>query len=155
MKNIHLTDEILQAFLLKEVQDDTIVEHLTVCPICQEKLESYQDLIMDIQKVEPETFSFDVTNVVMDKIIQYENQKTKKHELIFWGLFIFSLLIILSLSISFLPQLLSIFHSIPFFKTLLIIGTGLAVMLFLFADLSKQYKRKEKKIFENNLQPIL
>jgi len=69
MTNNHLTDETLQAFLLKEIQDDTITAHLAVCSSCREKLGNYQHLVVGIQKIESETFSFDVTTVVMDRII--------------------------------------------------------------------------------------
>ncbi|MDZ4147446.1 MAG: hypothetical protein U1C58_04095, partial [Flavobacteriaceae bacterium] len=61
MKSTHLTDENLQAFILNEIQDDTIATHLAVCPNCREKLEKYQHLIVGITKIAPETFSFDVT----------------------------------------------------------------------------------------------
>ena len=53
MNHDHLTDETLQAFLLKEMQDNTIAEHLTVCPTCSEKLEDYQRVIVGISKVAP------------------------------------------------------------------------------------------------------
>lgn len=155
MKSKHLTDETLQAFLLKEIQDDTIATHLASCANCMEKLENYQYLVAGIQKIAPETFSFDVTTVVMDKIMLYERKENRKQELVFCGILIFLLVVISSFSIPFIPQILTIFYSIPVFKTLLIVGTGLVVLLFLLADINKQYKMKEKKIFENNLQPIL
>ena len=148
MKNNHLTDETLQAFLLKEMQDDTIVTHLAACSSCLEKLENYQYLVVGIQKTAPETFSFDVTTVVMDKIMLYERKENRKQELVFWGLLMFLLVIISSFSIPFIPQILTIFYSAPIFKMLLIVGTGLVVLLFLLADINKQYKMKEEKIFE-------
>ncbi|MCP9769085.1 hypothetical protein EGI22_14295 [Lacihabitans sp. LS3-19] len=155
MKNNHLTDETLQAFLLKETQADTVALHLSECKECTTKLEYYHNLIVDITKVAPESFPFEITTIVMDKIMLYEQKKSNKQEFIFWLLLTFILVGISSLSIPFIPKILTVFYSKSIFTTLLIIGTGLIVLLFLFADIYQQYKTKEEKIFKNNLQPIL
>jgi len=155
MKSIHLTDEILQAFLLKEIRDDSIAAHLIVCSKCRKRLEEYQYLIDSVQKIKTETFSFDVTILAMNNIVLYEKKKSKKQELVFLGLLIFLLIAISSFSIPFIPKILAIFCSKSILTTLLVIGTGLVVLLFLLADITQQYKTKEEKIFKNNLQPIL
>lgn len=155
MKNSHLTEETLQALLLKEMQDDTAEIHLSECADCQTKLEKYQLLISDIQKIEPETFPFDVTTVAMYKIECYEKQKSRNQERILRVVFTFLSVLISSLSIPFIPQVLTTFFTLSIFTTLLIVGTGLAVFLFLLADLNKRYKLKEQKIFDDNLQPTI
>lgn len=155
MTNNHLTDETLQAFFLKETQDDTIATHLAVCSTCRERLEEYQFLIDSVQKTKTETFSFNVTTLVMNNIMLYEQKKSKKQEFIFWGALIFLLIAISCFSIPFIPKIFAIFYSKSILTTLLIIGTGLVVLIFLLADINKQYKKKEEKIFQNNLQPIL
>lgn len=153
MKSTHLTDETLQAFLLSEMQEDAIATHLAVCSNCREKLETYRQLMLGISKTAPETFSFDVTSVVMDKIMLYEKKKSKKQGLFFWGVLTFLLLAIASLAIPFIPNILAVFYSKSLFTTLLVIGTGLVVFLFFLADINQQYKAKEEKVFKNNLQP--
>lgn len=153
MKSPHLTDETLQAFLLSEMQEDAIATHLAVCSNCREKLETYRQLMLGISKTAPETFSFDVTSVVMDKIMLYEKKKSKKQGLFFWGVLTFLFLVIVSLAIPFIPKLLPVFYSKSIFTTLLVIGTGVVVFLFLLADINQQYKAKEEKVFKNNLQP--
>lgn len=155
MTNSHLTDETLQALLLKEMQNDTAAMHLSECADCQTKFEKYQLLIADIQKIEPETLPFDVTTVVMDKITRYENQKSRKQERVLWVIFTFLSVLISSLSIPFIPQVLTAFFTLSIFTTLLIVGTGLVVFLFLLADLNRRYKLKEQQIFDNNLQPTI
>jgi hypothetical protein len=155
MKNNHFSDETLQAFLFKEIEDENIAQHLAMCSICQAKLETYQSLVDNIQKMAPETFSFDLTTMVMDNVMAFEKKKQKINELSFWGAFTLIFLIISTFSLSFLPQPLRIFYELPFISNLLIIGTGFVFLLFLLADLFKQYKIKEKKIFENKLQPVL
>lgn len=154
MTNNHLSDEILQVFLLEETQSDTVTSHLSTCVECREKLENYHSLVDNIKKITPETFAFDVTTLVMGNIVQYETKKIRNQEVIFWGFLILLLGVISSFAIPYIPKILSVFKSIPSFTTILIVGTGLMVMLFLIADLNNQYKLKEKKIFENNLQPI-
>ncbi|MFN7116954.1 MAG: anti-sigma factor family protein [Saprospiraceae bacterium] len=155
MKSIHLTDEILQAFLLKEIQDDAIATHLAGCSECRERLKEYQFLIDSVQKIKTETFSFDVTTLAMNNIMLYEKKKSRSQELIFWGLLIGLFIGISSFSIPFIPLILDIFYSKSIITTLLVMGTGLGVLLFLLADITRQYKAKEDKIFKNNLQPTL
>lgn len=154
MTNEHLTDETLQAFLLNETQEDTIAAHLSACADCREKLENYQRLVVGIQKMTPESFAFDVTTVVMDKIVQYKRQETQKQEFVFWGLLGLLILVIVAFFVPFLPQIRAFFTAIPVFTALLIGGTGAVVLLFLVADTNRQYKIKEEKIFQNKLQPI-
>ncbi|WP_298223682.1 hypothetical protein [Flavobacterium sp.] len=155
MKNDHLADETLQAFLFHERQDDTVATHLAECTNCREKLEKYQHLNDSLSEIAPETFSFDLTTAVMDKIMQYEKKKSKKQEFVFWALLTFLAVIMASLAIPFIPKILTVFYSKSIFATLLVVGTGLVVLLFLLADIHQQYKTKEQKIFKNNLQPIL
>lgn len=151
----HLTDETLQAFLLKETKDDTVATHLLACADCREKFENYKCLVDSIQRVAPETFSFDVTTKVMDRIMLYNKQEIRKQALVFWGLFTFLVVVIFSFSIPFVLQILTVFYSIPFLTTLFVVGTGLVVLLILFAEINKEYKMKDEKIFQNKLQPIL
>lgn len=154
MKMIHLTDEILQAYLLKELQDDAIATHLAACSMCRKSLGDYQLLIDSVQETTTETFSFDVTALAMNNIMLYE-KKSKKQGLAFWGLLIFLVLAILAFSIPFIPRVPAIFYSKSIVTTLLVIGTGSAVLLFLLADIIQQYKTKADKLFKNNLQPAL
>lgn len=154
MKNTHLTDDILQAYLLKEIQSESITTHLKGCSICREKLMNYQYLIESIKLIEPETFSFDVTSNVMQKIVQYESKEKAKKNFIFWGLLTIVIVVILSFSFPYISKLLHVFYSLPFFTKIFLIGTSLAVLLFLLADIRGQYSLKEKKIFGNKLQPI-
>ncbi len=151
----HLTDETLQAFLLKDIQNDAITLHLAECQSCHKKLEEYQYLIGGISKIASETFSFDVTTVVMDKITLYDQKKSKKEEFVFWFFLTSLLIVISSMSIPFMPIILSMLYSKSIFSTLLFIVTGLVVLLFLITDVYRQYKVKEEKIFNYNVQPII
>lgn len=155
MKNIHLTDETLQAYLLKEIQNDSIATHLTMCAQCMKRLEEYQFLINNIQKIETDTFPFDVTTLVMNNVLHYEKTKNEQQGLIFWGILMLLFIGISSLSIPYLPTIIAILNPKPILTTLMLIGTGVTVLLFLLADLIQQYKTKEDQIFKKNMQPIL
>lgn len=153
MNSIHLTDEVLQAYLLKEMEDDTLVAHLTICATCRKRLEEYQLLLERVQEIRTETFSFNVTDLAMDTIMLYEQKKRNRQALFFWGLLIFLVIVISSLAVPFIPGVLAVFNSKSVITSLLIIGTGIAVLFFLLADVMQQYKMKEEQLFKNNLQP--
>ncbi len=153
MTSSHLSDESLQAFLFNEIQDDTIAKHLALCSMCRKRLEAYRHLSAEISKMPPEAFPFDLTTLTMPHIMRYEKQKSRRQAMVFWGILIWLLMIISAFSIPYIPKILAIFNSKSIFTTLLVIGTGAVVFLFLLADLALQYKTKAGKIFQNNLQP--
>lgn len=155
MNNTHLTDEILQAYLLKENIDDNTMKHLSACSLCQEKLTEYQFLIDTMQEVTTEPISFNTTTLVMSQIMLYEQKKSRKEEWIFWGVLILLIIIIISVALPFIPNVLYIFHATSFTTTLLLAGTGLCVFAFLLVDTIRRFHMKEVKLFKSNLQPIL
>jgi len=155
MNNIHLTDEILQAYLLKEDVDDNTMKHLSACSLCREKLTEYQFLIDTMQEITAEPSSFNTTTLVMNQIMLYEQKKSRKEEWIFWGVLILLIIIIISVALPFVLNVLRIFHATSFTTTILLVGTGLCVFAFLLADTIQRFHMKEVKLFKNNLQPLL
>lgn len=143
MKNNHITDEILQEFLLKEIQDDTIASHLTVCSSCQKKLEEYQLLINSVQKIKPETFSFDVTSIVMAKINEVERQKEKNtNNVLYLSLSSISIAVLVLLY-PYIKSILTHFKLFSVMENLFVLVSSLGVVVFLLNDLHRQYKQKE------------
>lgn len=155
MKSIHLTDQVLQGYLLKEISYDTIANHLSECSICQQRLDEYRLLIAGIEETTTENFSFDITAVAMNAIVLYEKKRKLKQEFLFWSLLISLCMVIISFAIPFMPQILALFSGKFTSATLLVITTGFFVLLFLWIDISRQFKLKENKIFKTHLQPIL
>lgn len=153
MDTQHLTDETLQGVAMKEIQDNSISKHLLGCSDCRVKVENYQQLMVDLKKVEPEHFEFNVSTLVMSRIEQYKNQESQEQEILFWGALIVLLIGISALAIPYFSRILTIFNIKPTFYILLVVGTGLATFLFLLTDLVLQYKEKEQLFFTNNLQP--
>jgi uncharacterized membrane protein len=155
MKDIHLIDEVLQAFLLNETNDNSISNHLAACSTCKKRLEEYQLLFDSVKEIKAEVFSFELTSLAMNSIMLYERKKTRKETMFYWGLLVILLLTISSFSIPYIPSILSIFSANSIFTTLLVIITGLVVLLFLFADLILEYNKKKQELFENILQPTI
>jgi amino acid transporter len=146
MSSTHISDEKLQGFLLNDLQDDAIGAHLAACPICREKLDAYQYVIDNAQKIEAESFSFDVTTLAMNTVMQYEQQKNKEQAWVFWGIWAFVSIVIVSCAIPFVPAVLAVFNSKSIFTTLLVLGTGVLVLVFLLVDIVREYGAKARTL---------
>ena len=153
MKSEHLTEEILQAFLLNEIQEESIAEHLSACSMCQKNLQEYKRLLEGVQKINHEPFPFDLTALAMETVIRHEKKKNLRGEWVFWGGLFFLLLGISSLSFPYLTEIKAILYSKSSITNSLTIGTGVAVLLFLLADLIGQFNKKTTQLFKHNLQP--
>lgn len=143
MINNHLTDEAIQTYLLKEVQDDSITKHLAECSICKIKLEEYQLLINNVQKIKTETFSFDVTSLVMEKIIEVETQKEKKANSVLYMSLSIVLIVAMALLYPYTKIIFTQFKSFSIMGNAFMIVSVLGVVVFLLNDLFRQYKQKE------------
>ncbi|MFM2394553.1 MAG: hypothetical protein RLZZ546_2535 [Bacteroidota bacterium] len=148
MTNKHLTDEELQAFLRKEIQDETLSVHLTTCALCQKRYNEYEQLIVSFSKIEPEAFSFDVTKVVMQKIEEVETQKEKKKNMILYLSIALITIVVLILAHPYMTLVFTELKSYLSIQMSLILITGLGVSIFLLHDLFRQYKQKEIMLFQ-------
>lgn len=148
MKSTHLTDETLQAFLLKEIQHDTISTHLADCSTCRDRLEEYQYLMVEISKIAPETFSFDVTALVMDKIKEIETQKEKNTNIVLYLSLSIISLVTLGLLYPYIKIIFTQFKSFSIMANLSMLVSVLGVVIFLLYDLFRQYKQKEMLILQ-------
>lgn len=143
MTNYHLTDEIIQAFLLKEIQDNTVATHLTSCSACRKRLEEYGSLIEDMQKITPEVFPFDTTTLIMEKITEIEMRKEKfSYNLLYISLFVFSS-ITMVLLYPYIKTIISQFQSTSIITNVFLIISASGVAVFLINDQFRQYKQKE------------
>lgn len=145
MKSNHLSDEKIQAYILNEVQDEILKSHIDDCPACQLKLDEFRFLIESVKKLEPEVFSFDVSALVMENVELYEKKKSVQRDLFFWGILGFLLLFFSFLSIPFLPMIAGIFYLKSAATSLLLVGTGVGVFIFLTLDIIRQNKKINDK----------
>lgn len=143
MINNHLTDETLQAHLLKEIQDETIAKHLDVCSMCKIKLEEYQLLIDSVPKIKTETFSFDVTSLVMEKIIEVETQKERNKNIILYMSLTIVSIVTMALLYPYIKIIFTQFNSFSIMRNVFMLVSVLGFVIFLLYDLFRQYKQKE------------
>jgi len=143
MPNNHLTDETLQAFLLKETKDDSIIIHLKVCSTCRKRLVEYQYLIDSVQKIKTETFSFDVTSLVMGKIKEVETQKEKNTNIVLYMILSIVSIVAMVLLYPYIRIIFAQFKSFSIMENVFMLVSVLGVVIFLLNDLFRQYKQKE------------
>ena len=148
MKSTHLTDETLQAFLLNELQDDTIAAHLKVCSTCLTRLEEYKLLTHSLQKLKTETFSFDVTSLVMEKINEVETRKEKNTNIVLLTSLSIALMATLVLLYPYVKIILAQFKLFSIMTNAFILVSVLGVAIFLLNDIFRQYREKEKLLMQ-------
>ena len=68
MESAHLNDETLQDYIFTKVLDKNAKKHLAYCNYCMAQLEAYQILFSSLTTLPQETFLFDTTFFVMQKI---------------------------------------------------------------------------------------
>ncbi|HMT96749.1 MAG TPA: hypothetical protein PKC62_08690 [Ferruginibacter sp.] len=143
MNTNHLTDESLQAYILEDISDSQITLHISECADCKAKLKSYQALLNRINKLEPELFSFDVTELVLQKIEATETKKTILGDytlMILLGVFILSVILF---SFPIIKPIFQPFWSLDFLGNAFIIVSTIGVLMFLFVDILMKFKQKE------------
>lgn len=148
MENKHLTEENIQAIILKEIVDENIKVHLFQCTICNEKYREYKTLISRIETLQPEAFVFNVTAMVMQKIEATETKKaTEKNNLLYAiiGLFCIGIFIIL---LPFLNPIFLYFFKLTVFENGLIFITVFGITTYLLNDTFREYKKNRTLLFE-------
>ena len=75
MNTNHLTEEVIQGYILQEITDEQLSSHISECADCRAKIESYKALMNMIGNIKPERFSFDVTALVLQKIEEKESKR--------------------------------------------------------------------------------
>ena len=75
MESAHLNNETLQDYIFTKALDENAKKHLAYCNYCMAQLEAYQILFSSLTTLPEETFLFDTTSFVMQKI---ETQRKKQ-----------------------------------------------------------------------------
>lgn len=144
MKSMHLTDELLQDYVFTGILDENALKHLASCDQCIAQLKAYQNLSSTLNTLAVETFSFNTSSLVIQKIEM--RRKKKKIEL---NLFYTSLLGLILVPVYFiLPMIVTAFNVqlIDNAAMVLLITGTLCVISFLVIDMFRTQKEKELKI---------
>ncbi len=141
MKNIHLTDEILQDYIFTKILDKNATKHLANCDHCIAQLEAYQNLFSRLNTLPEETFSFDTSSLVMQKI-ETQRKKEKIELYLFYALLLGGILVPIYFI---LPMIVTVFNiqSINSASMVLLITGTLGIILFLVIDMFRTQKEKE------------
>lgn len=143
MNSNHLTDDIIQAYLLQEISDNQIALHISGCANCKAKMESYQTLMHTMGTLKSETFSFDATALVMQKIEATETKKTARGSYALIAVLSILILGVILFSIPIAEPIIQEFRSLNVIDSAFIIVSAGGVFIFLFKDMFRQYKQKE------------
>lgn len=148
METNHLTDEVIQAFVLKEIVDDNIAMHLTVCESCKAKHNAYQILVSNLNTIEVEAFSFDVSTLVMQKIEAVETGKAARQSTILFIGIAVCIICFVALAYPIIGPLLQYFSALSVMSNGLIAVSAMGIVFFLINDLFRQYKQRENLLFQ-------
>ncbi len=144
MKSMHLTDELLQDYVFTGILYENATKHLASCDQCIAQLKAYQNLSSTLNTLAVETFSFNTSSLVIQKIEM--RRKKKKIEL---NLFYTSLLGLILVPVYFiLPMIVTAFNVqlIDNAAMVLLVTGTLCVISFLVIDMFRTQKEKELKI---------
>lgn len=148
MNTNHFTDEAIQDFILLRIEDEKFDLHISECPECKAKMESYKVLMNALSNLEPETFSFDVTALVMKKIEVTETETVLSSAFTWFTITSIFILAVIILNLSFLKPIIQIFLSLSLMDNTFILISALCVFIFLAKDVISQYKQKEKLLLQ-------
>lgn len=148
MENKHVTEENIQSFVLKEIVDKNSQIHLSQCDDCKAKYNTYKALISTIKTLQSETFSFDVTAIVMQKILATETKKTTKNNSLLYaivGLFCIGIFTVL---FPYLKTSLLYFQKLSVFENGLIFITAFGITIYLLNDIFRNHRKNELLLFK-------
>ena len=139
MKEIHLTEEQLQQFLVeadtKQLAGNTHLQH---CPACKQKLEAYRLLFTSLAQQPAPAFDFDLATSVMASL-QTEKSSNWETRFIYWLVAVTALLLTIPVYI-FRKYFLTVVNGVVN-MTLLIGVTGLVIVLvFQALELYRKYR---------------
>lgn len=143
MNSNHLTDDSIQAYILQEISDNQIALHISGCASCKAKMESYQTLMHTMGTLKSETFSFDASALVMQKIEATETKKTALGSYALIAILSILILGVILFSIPITEPIIQVFRSLNAIDSAFIIVSAGGVFIFLFKDVFRQYKQKE------------
>ncbi len=146
MKNKHLTDSEIQQFAFDKAEcKKEVVEHISSCSLCKQRVEAYLLLSTSIKSIPDPALGFDLSNRVM---MQFDTTSKKKTLLDY---FVYAFII---LSITVVGFCIAYFSSvfINWFKgnstvsMAFLICIALSILMILIIDIMKSHSRKMKML---------
>ncbi|TMM56957.1 hypothetical protein FEE95_10715 [Maribacter algarum] len=146
MKNKHLIDSEIQQFAFDESEcEKDVVEHMSSCSLCKQRVEDYVLLSTSIKSIPDPALGFDLSKRVL---MQLETSSKKKPLLDY---FVYALITLSGLLVGFCVACFSLF-CINWFKgnstvsMAFIICIALSILMILINDIMKSHRRKMKML---------
>lgn len=137
MKERHLTDLEVQLFAMGEPgQDPAIVQHIAACSGCRLKVNDYQLLFAGLKDQEAPVFDFDLARLV---IHQLQPVRQASDQLRYW--MIAAGIVVSGITVFLFKDYLFVANGFP---VMLAIICTVPVLLFLFAETSRNYRKRMK-----------
>lgn len=142
MKNVHLTDEEIQQYVLDSGNcNKELLVHISQCEHCQQQATQYQLLFAGIENQQNETFDFDIADLVMAKLPQPEPVHDKS--------LVYAMLAIVAAMVGVMAYLFgnstaSLFAFMQPLLLGLVIITAFGLAGFLGLDMYQKYKSQMK-----------
>ena len=147
MNSKHLAEEDIQNYILDGETDEAITKHIAECAACKAQFDIYVVLNRALGNIEPEVFSFDVSEMVMHKI----EAMHKVEKYLNYGFYALAIIGISLIGYFSLPAVLPFLRSIRVPNAIsasMIALVAVGVLLFFVSDMIRVQKEKELKLFQ-------
>ena len=143
MTSKHITEESLQNYISEGKTDEGISKHIAECEACRTQLEAYTALYTALNKIEPESFSFNVAEIVMQQITPVEEKKaTIENYILPIGLGIL-ILTVLVFCLPYFKIIIKQLQLMTVMTNVFMLASALRVVIFVFMDVFRKYKQGE------------
>lgn len=146
MKNNHLTDSEIQQFAFDKSEcEKDVVEHISSCSLCKQRVEDYLLLTTSIKSIPDPALGFDLSKRVL---MQLETTSKKKPLLDYfvYALITLSVLLVVFCVTYFSSVFINWFKGNSTVSMALTICIALSILMILIIDIMKSHSRKMKML---------
>lgn len=138
----HLSDYDIQRLVLDEANcDDGIMQHARMCPRCNSKAETYRLIFASLEKQPKPVFEFDLTEMVLSKLVAKEETPRLPNSLTYLTLTII-VAPLAAVSYIFGKTLLGIFSSASSILLYMMVATASTFLALQIIDMFKKHKKQ-------------
>jgi hypothetical protein len=142
MTKEHLSETEIQQYALdKSCCGADIVEHMQSCASCQANAEAYLQLFSSLREQPKPSFSFDLSNLVLPRLVTNESKFSLNSFFIYLIVFVAIAAIVVPAYL-FKKYLLSMFTGMLPMTIYLILITAIAILLFQSLEMYRKYQKQ-------------
>jgi hypothetical protein len=140
MKINHLSDSDIQGYVLGELQEISIRQHIHGCSNCAAKVEAYRQIIAGIQEQPGAEFDFNLSESVISGIV--ERNSIYSYANLFWLVAMIGVAAIVITGYLFWKYIVNLFPGVSDMPMYFVVTTAATLFLFLGLDMVRKYKRQ-------------